>query len=114
MRKYRTLHFYDEGFVNFIKSQPLAIQIKFDKVFRYVEEMDPIPMQYFKKIQNAPGLFEVRIRLGTNTWRAFCFFEKGNVIVVLNGYMKKDQKTSAHEIKRALKLKNEYYEKGKK
>lgn len=40
----------------------------------------------------------------------FLFFDKGNLIVLLSGFQKKTQKTSKSEIKRAERLKKEYYE----
>ena len=37
------------------------------------------------------------------------FFDKGKIIVLLNGYQKKMQKTSSKEITMANKLMKEYY-----
>lgn len=56
------------------------------------------------------GLFEVRVQVGNNIFRVFCFFDKGNLVILLSGFQKKDQKTPKKEIKKAEKLKNEYYE----
>jgi phage-related protein len=36
------------------------------------------------------------------------FFDKEQLIIVANGFMKKDQKTPKKEIERALKIKYEY------
>jgi phage-related protein len=38
------------------------------------------------------------------------FFDKGNLVVLLSGFKKKTQKTPKSELKRAERLKNEYYE----
>jgi DNA-binding XRE family transcriptional regulator len=54
------------------------------------------------------GLFEVRVELGSNIFRIFAFFDKGNLIVLGNGFQKKTQKTPKTEIEKALKIKAEY------
>lgn len=41
-------------------------------------------------------------------FRIFCFFEKGKLIVLANGFQKKSQKTPKKEIEKALKIKEEY------
>ena len=41
-------------------------------------------------------------------FRIFCFFDKGKLIVLGNGFQKKSQKTSKIEIEKALKIKAEY------
>ena len=56
------------------------------------------------------GLFEARIKLGSNIWRVFCFFDKGKLVILLNGFTKKTQKTQKKEIDKAVRLMKEYYE----
>ncbi len=56
------------------------------------------------------GLFEARIKLGSNIWRVFCFFDKGKLVILLNGFTKKTQKTPKNEIDKAVRLMKEYYE----
>lgn len=56
------------------------------------------------------GLFEARIKLGSNIWRVFCFFDKGKLVILLNGFVKKTQKTHKKEIDKAVRLMKEYYE----
>ena len=36
------------------------------------------------------------------------FFDKGNLIVLINGFQKKKQKTPKSEIKKALRIRKEY------
>lgn len=50
MQKKRELYFYDKDFVNFLDSQPLAIRKKFNKIFKFIQEIDRVPINYFKKI----------------------------------------------------------------
>jgi phage-related protein len=55
-------------------------------------------------------LLEARIKLASNIWRVFCFFDKGKLVVLLNGFQKKTQKTPKKEIERANRLMSEYFE----
>jgi phage-related protein len=43
-----------------------------------------------------------------NAYRIFCFFEKGNKIILCNGFVKKDRKTPKQEILKVIKIKEEY------
>jgi len=71
--------------------------------------LEIIPQQYLKHIE-ATDLYEIRVSLGNNIFRIFCFFDRDRLVIVLNGFQKKTQKTPKTEIERALRLKKEYYE----
>jgi len=51
----------------------------------------------------------VRIQLASNIWSIFCFFDGDNLVILLNGFQKKTQKTPKKEIDKALKIMKEYY-----
>jgi len=61
-------------------------------------------------MQGTDGLYEARIQLASNIWRVFCFFDNNKLVILLNGFQKKTQKTPKNEIERALRLMNEYYQ----
>jgi len=63
-----------------------------------------------KHLSGTDGLYEIRISSGNDIFRVFCFFDEGQLIIVLNGFQKKTQKTPAEEMERANKLKKKYYE----
>ena len=60
------------------------------------------------------GVYEIRIEFESNIYRIFCCFDKGNLVVLFNGFQKKSQKTPKKEIELALKLKEEYFNSKKK
>lgn len=74
-----------------------------------IESYERIPTQYLKFISGTTGLFEARIKLGSNIWRVFCFFDGGKLVILLNGYQKKTQKTPKKEIDKATRLMYEYF-----
>ena len=74
-----------------------------------IEQIDRIPTTYLKYIEGTNGLFEVRVQLGNNIFRIFCFFDGNKLVVLLSGFQKKTQKTPPEEIKRAERLMTDYY-----
>ena len=56
------------------------------------------------------GLFEIRVEVGSNIYRVFSFFDEGHLVILLNGFQKKSQKTPRNEIELALKLKKQYFD----
>ncbi|MDR0793648.1 MAG: type II toxin-antitoxin system RelE/ParE family toxin, partial [Chitinophagaceae bacterium] len=68
---------------------------------------DRVPENFISHIQD--GLYELRIEYNSNIYRVFFIFDEGKIVVLFNGFQKKTQKTPPEEIKKALKIKNEYY-----
>jgi phage-related protein len=73
-----------------------------------VEDLHRVPETYLKHIENTDGLYEIRVQLGSDVFRIFCFFDQGQLVVLGNGFQKKTQKTPKKEIEMALKIKEEY------
>ena len=109
MKKIRQIVAYKHYFEDFLKSQPIKVKAKIYKVLELVEYQERIPTKYLKNIEGTKGLYETRFALGNNIWRVFCFFDKGRLVILLNGFQKKTQKTPQKEIDKAVKLMNEYY-----
>ncbi|MDM1450912.1 type II toxin-antitoxin system RelE/ParE family toxin [Myroides odoratimimus] len=108
--KIREVVMYKNYFNEFLSKQPLKVQMKIIKIIEAVEVLDRIPSNYMKHILGTVGLYEIRIQLGSDIWRVFCFFDGDKLVVLLSGFQKKTQKTPLNEIKKAIKLMNEYYE----
>lgn len=79
------------------------------KIIEIIEYQQRIPEKYLKHIEGQKGLYEARITLGSNIWRVFCFFDEGKLVILLNGFQKKTQKTPKTEIEKAVSLMREYY-----
>lgn len=54
------------------------------------------------------GIFELRIKLGSDITRVLYFFFVGNAAVLTNGFTKKTQKTPRSELERAKRFKADY------
>ena len=110
MIKIRTIIAYRHYFEDFLRDQPSKVQNKIFKILEIIEFQQMIPSKYLEHIEGVEGLYETKFSLGSDIWRVFCFFDEGKIVILLNGFRKKSQKTPKDEIKLAIKLKNEYYE----
>jgi phage-related protein len=106
--KIRTALFYKNYFVEFFVKQREKVQDKITWTIELIEQFEKVPETYLKYIKNTDGLYEIRIKHGSDIFRIFCFFDKGKLIILMNGFQKKDQKTPKKEIEKALKIKKEY------
>lgn len=73
-----------------------------------MRRQERIPEKFVKFIKS--GIYEIRTEYESNIYRVFFCFDNEDVVILFNGFQKKSQKTPAKEIKRALQLKEEYYE----
>lgn len=112
--KVREVVTYKGYFDDFFKVQPQKVRDKIIKILDVIEQVDRIPSTYLKYIEGTNGLFEVRVQLGSNIFRIFCFFDGNKFVVLLTGFQKKTQKTPPTEIDRDIRLMNEYYEEKRK
>ncbi len=70
-----------------------------------IATLDRLPEKYFKHITGSSGIYEIRVEIGSDIFRVFSFFDKGQIIILVNGFQKKTQKTPKSEIELAEKLK---------
>jgi len=106
----RTIYVFSDKFWDFYNAQNKAVQGKIDWVIDLIKTLPQIPEKYFKHIEGSSGLYEMRIKFGSNIYRIFCFFDEGRLIILLNGFQKKSEKTPKSEIIKAERLKKQYYE----
>lgn len=106
--KLRKVELYKNYFSDFFVKQKQKVKDKIIWTFRIIETQKQIPTDYFKHMEGTDGLYEIRIKQGSDIYRIFCFFDDGKLIVLANGFQKKSQKTPKSEIERALKIKKEY------
>lgn len=107
-QKHRKITFYKNYFQDFFSKQDKKVKAKIVWTFDLVEDLQRVPETYLKHIENTEGLYEIRVQLGSDIFRIFCFFDQGQLVVLANGFQKKTQKTPNKEIEMALKIKAEY------
>ncbi len=99
---------YKKYFLSFYEKQPDNVQLKIEWVLNLIRVTRQIPEKYFKHLEGTKGLYEIRVEVVGNIYRIFCFFDKGNLVVLGNAFQKKTQKTPKKEIDSALKIMEEY------
>jgi phage-related protein len=100
---------FENHFSDFLKKQPIKVQNKIFKIIEAIETLEKVPSNYLKSIIGTDGLFEARIQLGSDIWRVFCFFDRGRLVILLNGFVKKTQRTPKNEIEKANQLMIKYF-----
>ena len=75
---------------------------------RFIEDMDQVPVRYFKKLKNTDDIWEVRARIGSHSFRLLGFITGDEFVVLTNGFKKKSQKTPKQEIELAEQRKADY------
>ena len=106
----RELFFYKNHFKDFFASVSGKVQKKILWTLAIVENLERIPETYFKQLEATDGLYEIRVQVGSDIYRIFCFFDKDNLVIVGHGFQKKTQKTPQQEIHKDQKIKNQYHE----
>ena len=109
----REIFVYGNQFWDFYNAQKQPVQAKIDWVIGLVRELPIIPEKFFKHLEGTDGLFEIRVKVGNDIYRIFCFFDAGSLVILLNGFQKKTDKTPKNEIARAERLRKQYYEEQK-
>jgi len=107
-QKYRKITFYQNYFQEFFDKQNKKVKAKIVWTLDLIEDLHRVPETYLKHIENTEGLYEIRVQLGSDIFRIFCFFYQGQLVVLVNGFQKKTQKTPKKEIEMALKIKAAY------
>jgi phage-related protein len=110
MDKRRQLIYFKNYFWDFFNSQTEKVKDKVDYVLFLITVSERIPKKFFDQITGCDGLYEIRIEFEGNIFRVFCCFDEGNLVILFNGFQKKEQKTPKKEIEKALRIKQEYFE----
>ncbi len=105
-KKYRKIIFYKNYFEKFFVVQSDKVRAKIIWTLDLIEDIDRVPETYLKHIESSPGLYEIRVKFGSDIFRIFCFFDRGKLIVLTNGFQKKAKKTPKQEIETALRIKD--------
>lgn len=109
MEKIREIVFYKDYFDSFFQTLTSKVRDKIDEVLFMMTILERVPTKFFKSIEGIKGLFEIRVEYESNIYRIFCCFDKGNLVVLFNGFQKKTQKIPTKELNKAEKIMEEYF-----
>lgn len=106
----RNIFYFEDYYLDFYEDLKVEVKKKFDWTLQLIATHDRVPEKYFKHITGSTGLYEIRVELGSNIFRVFSFFDEGKLVILVNGFQKKTQKTPKTEIELAEKLKKQYFD----
>ena len=104
MRKIIT---YKTYFWDFIKKLSEDEINKIRRALDLFKVEERVPRHFIKFIRD--GIHEFRVSHANNEFRVFFIYDGNDIVVLFNAFKKKTRKTPANEIKKAIKLKEEYY-----
>ena len=106
----REIFYYKNYYLDFFETLKPEVKKKFNWTLQLIATIERIPDKYFKYITGSTGLYEIREEVGSDIYRVLSFFDKGQLIILVNGFQKKSQKTPKNEILIAEKLKKQYFD----
>ena len=92
MENIRQIIAYKRYFLDFYELQTDEVQRKIEWTLNLLQKIERVPKKYFDHLSGTDGLFEVRVEIGSNYFRIFAFFDRGNLIVLGNGFQKRHKK----------------------
>ena len=98
---------YKRYFSDFILTLSQEERGKIKRALDLFKVEERMPRHYIKFIRD--GLYEFRVSYGNNEFRIFFIYDGEVIVVLFNGFRKKTQKTPDSEIRKAIRLKEEYY-----
>jgi phage-related protein len=107
-KKYRKVEFHKNYFEEFFVSQNQKVKNKIIWTLELIEDVEIIPTKYLKNVDGK--LYEIRVKVGSDIFRIFSFFDSGKLIILANGFQKKSNKLPKSEIRKAKKIMQEYFD----
>lgn len=98
---------YKHYFADFVSRLTAPERRKLEAGLDLLASGDRIPYHYIKYLRD--GVYELRVNYGNNELRLFFIYDGDTIVVLFNGFRKKTQKTPDNEIRKAIRLKEEYY-----
>jgi phage-related protein len=105
----REILFWGDYFDNFYNQQDSKVKKKIDYVLWFIRDTVKVPIKFLKYLEDSEGLYEIKISTTFKELRVLCFFDDKKVIVLINCFLKKTQKTPKNEIELGKRLRNEYF-----
>lgn len=111
MRKFTVEYFEKEDGSYPAEDFILSLDVKMKaKIFRSLELLEmkgnSLREPYSKHLED--GIFELRVKQGSDSSRILYFFVVNNRVILTNGFIKKTQKTPRSEIEKAKQYREDY------
>ena len=111
----RQLVFYKDYFRAFYDNLPDRAKTKLDHALFILGTQPIVPQVFVKHLSGSSGIYELRASVGSNEYRTLFFFENGSlieggkVVVIGNGFIKKDNRDYTRALELAERIRAEYF-----
>lgn len=106
----RNVFYYRRFYLDFFATLKPEVQKKFNWTLKLLATVERVPEKYFKHLTGSSGLYEIRVEVGSDIYRVFSFFDKGQLIILVNGFQKKTPKTPKSDLELAERIKKQYFD----
>ena len=93
----------------FLDSLTARQSTKVTWTLRLIEELELVPKQYFKKLVGTDDIWEVRVKVGRDTFRLLSFFDGPKSVVLNHAFAKQTRKIPRSDIRLAEQRKRDYF-----
>jgi hypothetical protein len=77
----RNVFYYKRYYLDFFESLRPEVKAKFNWTLGLIETLDRVPSKFFSYMENTDGIYEIRVEVGSDIFRVFSFFDKGQLII---------------------------------
>lgn len=105
----REIILWGEYFKTFYNEQDPKVKKKIDQVLWLIRYTERVPLKFLKYLEDTDGLYEIKVSTTFKEIRILSFFDDKKLIVLMNCFLKKSQKTPKSELELGQKLKQEYF-----
>jgi phage-related protein len=109
MEQIRKLIFFKTYFFDFYENQEQKVKEKMDFGLFLLQYVKQVPSKHIGSTQEK-NLFYLKVKQGSNIYRIFFCYDEDKIVVVMNGFTKKTQKTPEKEIDKAISIKKQYFD----
>lgn len=74
----RNIFYYKRYYLDFFETLRPEVQTKFNWTLGLIATLERVPVKYFQHMADSDGIYEIRVEVRNNIYRAFSFFEKDN------------------------------------
>jgi len=72
----RDIFYYKDYYLEFFKTLKPEVRKKFNWTLQLISTIERVPEKHFKHVTNSKGIYEIRVEVGSDIYRVFCFFDK--------------------------------------
>jgi hypothetical protein len=72
----RNIFYYKNYYLDFFEKLKPEVKKKFNWTLQLISTIDRIPKKYFEHLTGTSGIYEIRVEVGSDIYRAFSFFDK--------------------------------------